>query len=60
MKPYGRIKNKKFRSKTDHHIHENNRKIKNWWETEDTVSRTTIKSIIKKEIELDTQSSIIN
>lgn len=54
MKPYGRIKNKKFPSKTDHHIHENNKKIKNWWEAEDNlVSRTTIKSIIKKEIEQD-------
>ena len=52
MKPYGRIKNIKFASKTDGHYKENNRKIKNWWEAQDNiVPRTTIKQIVKKEIQ---------
>jgi hypothetical protein len=55
MKPYGRVKNVRFPSKTDGHYKENNRKIKNWWEAQDnTIARTTIKQTIKKEIENET------
>lgn len=53
MKPNGRVKNiKGNNSKVDYHIHEKNRKIGNWWEDYDNiVCRTTLKNMIKKDIE---------
>lgn len=54
MKPYGRIKNTKFPSKTDGHYKEKNRKIGNWWESqENIVPRVTVKQIVIKEIQED-------
>lgn len=53
MKPYGLEKNLKGSGvwKKDHHIHENNRKVGNWWEDANNIlPRTTIKQNIKKEI----------
>ena len=54
MKPYGREKKVKGDSgwKKDYHIHEKNRKMKNWWEEIcECVSRKTMKQKFQKEIE---------
>jgi hypothetical protein len=50
MKPYGREKKiKGLLWKRDYHIHQNNRKIDNWWvEMNTIISRTTMKQNMKK------------
>ena len=53
MKPLGL---KPFHHKTDHRLHENNRKVPNWWEAEQEPNKALAKREAKKEItdELDT------
>lgn len=51
MQPYGRGKKIKGSGawKKDYHIHEKNRKVKNWWEDMcDFLSRSRMKQIWKK------------
>lgn len=52
MKPLGQIKTVKgIPSKKDYHIHINNKKIENWWESICTyVSRNRLKQLFKKEL----------
>jgi len=51
MQPTGRIKKiKGFEGKVDYHVHD--KTLCNWWEIcNNVVSRTTIKKMIKDEIE---------
>ena len=54
MKPYGREKKVKgdITWKRDYHIHQKNRKLKNWWEGIcDLISRKTMKQNLKRDIE---------
>lgn len=56
MKPYGRVKKITQNPdwKRDYHIHENGRKVANWWESIcSLLSRSTLKQRIKREINND-------
>ena len=51
MKPYGREKKIKGAGlwKRDYHLHEKNRKLRNWWEgLNNIVSRRTLKQKFKR------------
>lgn len=53
MKPYLRTKKIKGSGywKKDYHIHEDNRKVGNWWENMNTfTSRSTMKISLKKTV----------
>lgn len=54
MKPYGRDKHVSGGNdwKRDYHIHQNGRKVENWWEDIcQLLPRSTMKANVRKEVE---------